>query len=465
MNSEPAPSQPLFNDVFDQDLISKYDRTGPRYTSYPTALELKEGFDNEDFISAVKASPNQLLSIYIHLPFCHSLCYYCGCNKIVTRNQDKLHKYLDFLKQEIMQRASLFKSFEVSQIHFGGGTPSFLSIEQLNDLLSYIERYFTLASNPEVSIEIDPRNIELSYADELAKIGFNRISIGVQDTNYEVQETINRVQSTQFIRDLVDRAKRSGINSINLDLVYGLPKQTPDTFQNTLNDAVNINPDRISLFSYAHMPSKFPAQRKLPEQFIPTGSSKLELMKQALSYFCANGYEMIGMDHFAKPDDVLAKAKKNKTLGRNFQGYTVEETTDLLGLGLTSISTIGNTISQNTKSLNTYYQQFNQKLHCIEKGLVLSSDDAIRRHVIKELMCNLYLNKTEVEDTFEIDFDDYFASELGALKEFVEDGLIELNNQDIKVYECARLFIRNICMCFDAYIKLKERQQRFSRII
>lgn len=450
---------------FDESLIKKYDKSGPRYTSYPTALEFKDNFDNEDFIKAVKTSLNQKLSIYIHIPFCHSLCYYCGCNKVVTRNQDKLHAYLEYLKQEITQRAALFKDFEVNQLHFGGGTPSFLSETQLNELMSYLKRYFEFSDDAEVSIEIDPRNIELSYASAVAKMGFNRISLGVQDTNTEVQEAINRVQSTDFIAKFVNKARESGIQSVNLDLIYGLPYQTPENFTSTLDDIISMDPDRISLFSYAHLPERFAAQRKIPSASLPQGENKMALMKLAISHFKQNGYVLIGMDHFAKPEDELAQARSRKALGRNFQGYTIEQEQDLLGLGVTAISSIGNIYSQNAKSLKDYYSQFDAQLNCVEKGITLGEDDLLRRFVIKELMCNLFLDKQNVSETFEVDFDAYFAEELTALKEFEKDGLLRMNQHFIEVFEPARLFIRNICMCFDAYMKKKANQQRFSRII
>ncbi len=456
-----APLDQLFN----EQLIAKYDTAGPRYTSYPTAVQFQPNFDNDSFVSAVRASPNEELSAYIHIPFCHSLCYYCGCNKIVTRNPEKVARYLHYLKQEIAFRAPHFKHWKVNQLHFGGGTPSYLSPSQMQQLLQDFRQSFDLADDAEISIEIDPRNIEVDYVERLAKLGFSRISIGVQDTNQQVQQAINREQSTRFIQDLIDQSKQAGIKSVNVDLVYGLPLQTKELFADTLKQVMAFDPDRVSLFSYAHLPERFAAQRKIKDEWLPSANLKVELMRMATNAFSAAGYEMIGMDHFAKPQDELALARRKRNLGRNFQGYTVGQDQDLIGLGLSAISSIGNVFSQNQKVLNDYYQYLDEHHHAIEKGVKLTNEDQLRGYVIRELMCNLYLDKVEVEEYFEIEFDQYFAKELASLQKFIDDGLLEVTENAIRVFEPARLFIRSICMSFDAYLSDKQLSQRFSRII
>ena len=450
---------------FDKKLLNKYNTSGPRYTSYPTALEFNEQFNQASLVDAVENSDNRSLSLYVHIPFCHSLCYYCGCNKIVTRHRDKADIYLDYLAKEIISRAPLFKHHTVSQIHWGGGTPSFLTHQQISTLVNLLKSHFTLADKVEMSIEVDPREIEMDLAEHLYSLGFNRLSIGVQDIDEKVQTAINRVQSTQFITDFIHHAKTVGFNSINIDLIYGLPHQNTETFANTLDAVDKMNVDRVSLFSYAHLPSRFAAQRKLKDEWLPNANEKFALMQQAIETLSAQGFDLIGMDHFAKPDDELAIAQKNGTLHRNFQGYTTHGDCDLLGLGVSSISAIGDSYSQNNKELKGYYQDIDTHGHAIEKGLTLTKDDIIRGAVIKALMCNHYLDKADIEENFAIDFDRYFAEELPLLNTFIDDGLVENTVQYIKVRPKARLLIRNICMTFDAYMKQHINQQRFSRVI
>ena len=450
---------------FDPTLLAKYNTSGPRYTSYPTALEFQSGFSSEALESAINASPNRDLSLYVHIPFCHSLCYYCGCNKVVTRHRDKADIYLDYLEKEVLSRAEYFKEYTVKQLHWGGGTPSFLTKAQITHLTELLKRNFNFADDAEMGIEIDPREIELDLADHLWSLGFNRLSLGVQDIDEKVQQAINRVQSTEFLAEFIAHAKNVGFNSINVDLIYGLPHQTQETFGRTLAQAKAMDVDRISLFSYAHLPSRFAAQRKLRDEWLPNAQQKFALMKQAIQTLCDYGYDFIGMDHFAKPTDELAIAQKNGTLHRNFQGYTTHGDCDLLGLGVSSISAIGNCYSQNEKDLKTYYQAIDDKSHAIDKGVTLSEDDLIRGDVIRELMCNMHLNKVEIETRYNINFDEYFAEELTMLDCFVDDGIMTLTNNIIEVSQRARLFIRIICMTFDAYMKQHLNQQRFSRVI
>ena len=449
---------------FDPQLLEKYNTNGPRYTSYPTALSFNESFYNDDLIKAVKTSPNTDLSLYIHIPFCHSLCYYCGCNKIVTRHPEKSDDYMFYLIGEITQRQKLFKKHVVRQIHLGGGTPSFLSKQQLSNLMAVLKSHFVLSQDVEIGIEIDPRNLTLDYIDHLANIGFNRLSIGVQDIDPQVQKAINRVQSTELIEQIVNQANKIGFRSVNLDLIYGLPHQTPERFERTLDKVIQMGVQRISLFSYAHLPERFPAQRKLRYEWLPNAAQKLALMKLAIERFLDAGYMMIGMDHFAKPNDELALAQKRHQLHRNFQGYTTHANCDLLGFGVSAISNIGDCYSQNYKQLADYYQALNESDNAVHKGVKLNLDDQIRGFVISQLMCNFQVDKSQVENLYDIHFDSYFQQSLRSLQPFVDDNLVEVDALQIKVKNKARLLIRNICMSFDGYIK-NQHIHRYSTVI
>ena len=473
-------------DIFDKAMLDKYNTTGPRYTSYPTAVAFHNEFSEEDFACSVeqltKEKQTPSLSLYLHIPFCHSLCYYCGCNKIVTRNQDKVETYLTYIKKEITLRSAAFSSFEVKNIHFGGGTPSFLSPLQFADLLAHIKQCFNLSTRLEQSIEIDPRRIELPYIDELFHLGFNRISIGVQDVNKSVQEKINRVQSTKFVKDIIERAKSLGIASVNIDLIYGLPGQSNKSVETTLNEVKKMNPDRISLFSYAHMPSLFPAQRKIKNEWMPSSDTKFSLFKQSIQTLSAQGYRFIGMDHFAKDTDELSISAKNRTLHRNFQGYTSDDSDCLLGLGVSSISNLQTAYSQNVKKLKDYYQAIDALAHdtinepkellndgkqtrLIEKGLCLTTADQIHRAIINQLMCNLYVDKAQFSEKYDIDFDQYFSESLAQLTPFIDDNLLTNNKEQIKIHPRGRLLVRNICMNFDQYLSAPAHQMRYSRVI
>ena len=450
---------------FDPQLLNKYNTSGPRYTSYPTALEFHDDFTHGDFVQAIKNSPNRELSLYVHIPFCHTLCYYCGCNKVITRHRDKADTYLEYLAQEIALQAPLFTDYKVKQLHWGGGTPSFLTHKQITTLVALLKEKFDFSDDLEMSIEIDPREIEMDLAEHLFSLGFNRLSLGVQDLDRKVQEAINRVQSTKFIGDFIGHAKEVGFKSINIDLIYGLPHQTLENFAKTLDKAHEWDVDRISLFSYAHLPSRFAAQRKLRDEWLPNTQEKFALMKLAIETLCNYGYDFIGMDHFAKPNDELSIAQSDGTLHRNFQGYTTKGGCDLLGLGVSSISAIGNSFSQNIKELKAYYQAIETQQHAQVKGVSLTQDDIIRGEVIRELMCNLYLDKNQISKKYNIDFDEYFSEDLPLLDTFIEDGLVENSSDTIQVDQKARLLIRIICMGFDAYMKKHINQQRFSRVI
>lgn len=450
---------------FDPQLLNKYNTSGPRYTSYPTALEFHDDFKHADFIQAIQNSPNRELSLYVHIPFCHTLCYYCGCNKVITRHRDKADIYLEYLAEEIALQAPLFSEYKVKQLHWGGGTPSFLTHSQITKLVSLLKEKFDFSDDLEMSIEIDPREIEMDLAEHLFSLGFNRLSLGVQDLDLKVQKAINRVQSTQFIGDFIAHAKQVGFSSINIDLIYGLPHQTLENFAKTLDKANEWDVDRISLFSYAHLPSRFAAQRKLRDEWLPNTELKFALMKLAIETLCNYGYDFIGMDHFAKPNDELSIAQSNGSLHRNFQGYTTKGGCDLLGLGVSSISAIGNSFSQNIKDLKPYYQAIDNQKHAQERGVSLSQDDIIRGDVIRELMCNLFLDKQKINTKYNINFDDYFYDDISLLATFIDDGLVVNTENTIEVNQKARLLIRIICMSFDAYMKKHINQQRFSRVI
>lgn len=453
------------NFVWDQALIEKYNYSGPRYTSYPTALEFDESFSYKESIDASKDYPSRPLSLYVHIPFCHKLCYFCGCNKIVTRHQHKADKYLDYLEREIKTQAPYFKSRQVTQLHWGGGTPTFLLPAQITRLMAILRSHFNFQEETELSIEVDPREIELSTIDLLAKEGFNRLSLGVQDFNKAVQKAVNREQDEDFIIQLLTRAKEQGFQSTNLDMIYGLPLQTKESFSHTLEKILELDPARLSIFNYAHMPTLFAAQRKINEDDMPKPSEKLAILQSTIEFLTHSGYQFIGMDHFAKPNDELAVAQRQGVLHRNFQGYTTQEDADLLGLGVSAISQVGNSYSQNQKKLADYYNQLDQQGHAQCRGVALNQDDLIRREVIKKLICNFKLNIKQIELDFDLIFTDYFAEDIKLLQCFIDDQLVDLTTESITVHPKGRLLIRNICMCFDTYLRQKARQQQFSRVI
>ena len=450
---------------WDLALIQKYNYSGPRYTSYPTALEFSADYGEENFRSAVARYPERPLSLYVHIPFCHKLCYFCGCNKIVTRQQHKADHYLDALEQEIIHRAPLFADRRVSQLHWGGGTPTYLNKAQISRLMGLLRGHFQFDVDAEISIEVDPREIELDVLDHLRSEGFNRLSMGVQDFNKEVQRLVNREQDESFIFALIKRARDIGFTSTNIDLIYGLPKQTPESFAFTLSRVAELSPDRLSVFNYAHLPTLFAAQRKIKDADLPSAQQKLDILQQTIVSLTDAGYQFIGMDHFARPDDELAVAQREGVLLRNFQGYTTQGDTDLLGMGVSAISMIGDSYAQNQKELKAYYQQVDETGNALWRGIALTRDDCIRRDVIKALICHFRLDFSRVENQWDLRFNDYFAEDLKLLKPLANDGLVEINEQGIEVTAKGRLLIRNICMCFDVYLRQKARMQQFSRVI
>jgi len=450
---------------WDLALIQKYNYSGPRYTSYPTALEFSPDFGDTAFQQAVARYPERPLSLYVHIPFCHKLCYFCGCNKIVTRQQHKADRYLDVLEQEILHRAPLFAGRHVSQLHWGGGTPTYLNKAQISRLMRLLRENFHFREDAEISIEVDPREIELDVLDCLRQEGFNRLSMGVQDFNKEVQRLVNREQDEDFIFALLNHAREIGFTSTNIDLIYGLPKQTPESFAFTLSRVAELNPDRLSVFNYAHLPTLFAAQRKIKDADLPSAQQKLDILQETIASLTQAGYQFIGMDHFARPDDELAVAQRQGVLHRNFQGYTTQGDTDLLGLGVSAISMIGDSYAQNQKELKLYYTQVEETGNALWRGIALTRDNCIRRDVIKALICNFRLDFAAVESLWELKFNDYFSEDLQLLAPLAKDGLVDVTETAIQVTAKGRLLIRNICMCFDAYLRQKARMQQFSRVI
>jgi oxygen-independent coproporphyrinogen-3 oxidase len=451
--------------IWDLALIQKYNQSGPRYTSYPTALEFHQDFGADAFQHAVARYPDRPLSLYVHIPFCHKLCYFCGCNKVVTRQRHKAEQYLERLAQEIHQRAPLFKGRQVSQLHWGGGTPTYLDKAQISRLMGLLRSHFEFLPEVEQSLELDPREIELDVLDHLRDEGFNRLSMGVQDFDKQVQRLVNREQDEDFIFALVARARELGFRSTNIDLIYGLPKQTPESFAYTLQRVAELSPDRLSVFNYAHLPSLFAAQRKIKEADLPDAGQRLAILQQSIAFLTQAGYQFIGMDHFARPDDELAIAQREGTLHRNFQGYTTQGDTDLLGLGVSAISMLGDSYAQNEKDLKAYYARVEAGGEALWRGLTLTQDDCLRRDVIRTLICNFSLAFAPVEQQYGIRFHEYFAEDLALLAPLAEDGLVEQSAHGLQVTPRGRLLIRNICMCFDRYLRRQARQQQFSRVI
>ena len=452
------------------DLIEKYNRNGPRYTSYPTAMELAKGIKDADLFDAVQGSHYNELSLYIHIPFCHQLCYYCACNKMVTRQAEKVSRYLIYLCNEIIQRSVHFTNKPVCQIHLGGGTPNYLRPSQLKVLIDTLHRHYQVKADAEISIELDPRLVQQGDLAALRNMGFNRISMGIQDFDSTVQQAINRVQTLEEVQRIMDDARQLGFESVNMDLIYGLPHQSLATTELTLACIEQLQPDRVSLFNYAHMPDRFAAQRKIKEAWLPSSSTKTAMQETAKARLLQLDYQHIGMDHFAKTHDSLSLAKREGRLHRNFQGYTELNDADLLGFGITSISQIGNVIAQNCKTLHDYYQQIDQhharqEASVVERGIRLSQDDLIRAAVIKQLICHCHLDITAIETAFGIDFMQYFSEELALLAPMVEDNLLQIHNKAIHVAEQGRQFSRTICMTFDKYLPKYQRNLTFSKVI
>jgi oxygen-independent coproporphyrinogen-3 oxidase len=458
--------------VVTPELLTRFDVSGPRYTSYPTADRFVDAFGESEYVLALqqrrqsavgKALP---LSIYVHIPFCESLCYYCACNKIITKHHDRADVYLRYLSREIdMHTAHLGVGQVVSQIHFGGGTPTFLSDDGLRELMGMLRSSFTLVPGGEYSIEVDPRTVDASRLALLHELGFNRLSFGVQDFDPEVQKAVHRIQPAEQVFALVESARAIGFDSINVDLIYGLPKQTPDSFDRTLAQVAELRPDRIALYAYAHLPDRFKPQRRIIWADLPMASSKVAMLSRSLEAFSSAGYVYVGMDHFALPEDALAIAKRQGRLHRNFQGYSTQPDCDLIGLGVSAIGRVGATYSQNAKTLDDYYDRINQGRLPVVRGLALTRDDLVRRAVIMALMCQGELLFEPLESSWLIDFRKYFAPELEQLQEMEQQGLVALTPEGIEVTAMGWYFVRGIAMVFDKYLQADKNRARFSRII
>ena len=436
------------------ELVSHYNRPGPRYTSYPTAPLLRDDFSADRYANALRDdTTDRPLSLYFHLPFCKSLCYYCGCHMMVTNQPERIDEYLDFLTREIDLIARLVRPERVVQfMHWGGGTPTFLSPIQMERLIRSIRERFAFAPDAELSIEADPRTMTEEHVAVARSGGFNRISLGVQDLDEDVQQAIGRIQPESMVRASVDLCRRAGFESISTDLIYGLPHQTPERFQSTLERVIALDPDRLSLFSYAHVPWIKKHQRAIPTGALPTPHEKLELFLLAIEMLTEAGYRHVGMDHFARPDDSLCRAQDEGRLHRNFQGYATDAGCDLIGLGISSISQLDRMYVQNEKDLKDYYRRLDAGEIPIARGVSLTDDDVVRRHVIMRLMCDFALDRRDVEALFAIDFDAYFADAVERLPDLAEHDLVRDDGVRITVTPVGRLFIRNVAMLFDAYL-------------
>lgn len=457
--------------VFEPELIRRYDLSGPRYTSYPTAPHFHEGFGADDYCRFARqsneAEGERPLSLYVHLPFCATVCYYCACNKVVTRDHSRAAPYLALLERELELQGALFdRARPVTQLHWGGGTPTFLSADEMRALMAATARHFSLADDDsgEYSIEIDPRCVDGDTIALLRELGFNRLSLGVQDFEPRVQKAVNRIQSEAETKAVVDAARREGFASVSVDLIYGLPFQTVGSFERTIDKILAIDPDRLSVYNYAHLPHMFKPQRRIAEADLPSAAEKLDILQLIINKLIAAGYVFIGMDHFAKPGDELARAQRHGSLHRNFQGYSTHGECDLVAMGITAISKIDDAYAQNARSMDDYAKAIGSGRLSVFRGIAFDADDKLRRAVITELMCHFELDFAAIGARFGINFRDYFGSSLTALEPMAGDGLLEITGDTLKVTPAGRLLVRNICMAFDRYIAEKS-EQRFSKVI
>ncbi|SOB78008.1 oxygen-independent coproporphyrinogen-3 oxidase [Marinobacter sp. LV10R510-11A] len=472
MASNPAPQtaeSTLPEFIWDDALIKRYDLSGPRYTSYPTAVEFDQNYPVEQMVQAAARSKasNRPLSLYTHLPFCAHLCYYCACNKVITKKRDKAMPYVERVLKEAAMQSELFGADRpVKQLHWGGGTPTFLPNDVMQELMEGYAELFNLQSGDErdYSVEIDPREVDQDTLPTLWKLGFNRISLGVQDINPKVQKAVNRIQPREMTEAVLNEARQLGFHSINLDLIYGLPHQTPESFADTLEVVLEMSPDRLSVFSYAHLPDRFYPQTRIKDDTLPSPQQKLIILHNTINRLLEAGYEYIGMDHFAKPDDSLAVAQRAGRLHRNFQGYTTHSDCDLVSLGVSAIGQTDDAYFQNNHDLPTWEASIDAGQLAITKGVNLTRDDRLRRWVIGQLICQFRLDRQQFAAEWSEDFDRYFADELSRLKPMIADELVSDNGQILQVQPAGRLLIRAICQIFDFYRK-EGASQRFSRII
>ena len=454
----------------DPATLRRFDVPGPRYTSYPTADRFVEAFETGAFAEALAARHSAVaaasLSLYVHLPFCNTVCYYCACNKVITKDQSKAGEYIGYLEREAdLVLRLLTGSREIEQLHFGGGTPTFLTNEELARLMAMLTERFPLGDKGEFSIEVDPRSTPPDKVAELGRLGFNRMSVGVQDFEPEVQRAVNRLQSFEMTQATVDAARKADFKSVNLDLIYGLPKQTRETFARTLDKVMVLSPERIALYHYAHLPDRFKPQRRIDAADLPSPEEKLNIMLDAIRRLSDAGYHYVGMDHFAKTGDDLARAQSQGRLHRNFQGYSTRPDCDLVGLGVSAISKIGPTYSQNVRTVEEYYDRLSHDLLPTARGIALDRDDILRRAVIMALMCHFEVSKESIETAYLIKFDDYFKTEIAELKMFEDEGLVEHTPEWISVTPKGKLLVRAVAMIFDRYLRADQRARRYSKIV
>ncbi|MBZ8138696.1 oxygen-independent coproporphyrinogen III oxidase [Rubrivivax gelatinosus] len=459
--------------IVPEALLRRLDVPGPRYTSYPTADRFGEAFGPAEYRQALRqraegstVGGTPPLSLYIHIPFCESVCYYCACNKIITKHHERSTEYLDALEAEIaLHVKELGKGQTVSQLHFGGGSPTFLTDEEISRLMATLRDAFKIVAGAEISIEVDPRTATPERLRSLAAIGFNRISFGIQDFDADVQEAVHRVQSYDSVRDLVIAARANGFESINADLIYGLPKQTPESFARTIQQIAELRPDRIALYAYAHLPTRFKPQRRIAAEDLPPGEHRIKMLGGAIAGFIAAGYTYIGMDHFALPGDALSAARRQGRLHRNFQGYSTQPDCDLIALGVSSIGRMGATYSQNAKTLPEYYESIAKGEFPIVRGLALTRDDLLRRAVIMAIMCQGRVEYESIELAHLIKFREYFAAELEDLQPFAEGGLVEIADDSIQITAMGWYYVRGVAAVFDKHLRASGNRERFSRII
>jgi oxygen-independent coproporphyrinogen-3 oxidase len=455
--------------VFDPEIIRRFDINGPRYTSYPTADRFTTALDAEAYkhwLAQRNSGPDKPLSLYFHIPFCNTICYYCGCNKIITKDHGRSAKYIKYLAREMaLQCEYLAGGRDVVQLHFGGGTPTFLSDDEMRTLMGHIRQNFNLVEGGEFSIEVDPRKVNAETVALLGEAGFNRMSLGVQDFDPAVQKAVNRIQSEEETLEVLRAARANGFKSISVDLIYGLPHQSVASFDRTLDRIIAASPDRLAVYNYAHLPQLFMPQRRIDTNAVPSADERLAILALAIRKLTDAGYVYIGMDHFAKPDDELSVAQRNGRLHRNFQGYSTHAECDLLGIGISSIGKVDPTYAQNVKTLDEYYERLDNDVLPVFRGIVLTPDDLLRRAVITDLMCHFELNFGAVEAKHGIDFRKYFATELGDLAELVQGGLVSLDADGLKVLPQGRLLVRAVAMVFDAHLRADRERKRYSKVI
>jgi oxygen-independent coproporphyrinogen-3 oxidase len=462
--------QPLREvEIPDPSLLRRFDVAGPRYTSYPTADRFSEAFDADSHAGWLRSRvvmPVRPLSLYVHIPFCNTICYYCACNKVITRDHSKAVEYLEFLEREMELIAALLEPGQtVEQLHLGGGSPTYLSNDELQRLMEMITQRFHLDQHGEHGVEVDPRTAPPDKIRTLAALGFNRLSVGVQDFDPQVQRAVNRIQSFEMTQATMLAARDAGFRSLNLDLIYGLPQQSRDTFSRTLDQVLELAPDRVALYHYAHLPERFKPQRRISSAQVPSPEEKLQIMMLAIRRLTGSGYECIGMDHFARVDDDLARAQRQGRLHRNFQGYSTRPDCDLVGLGVSAISKVGPTYSQNASSLEAYHDRLRSGLLPTARGVVLNADDLLRRAVIMALMCHFVASKEAINSAHLIRFDEYFHRELNELKALEQAGLVENSRESITVTPRGKLLVRAIAMVFDGYLRDDQRSRPYSKIV